>query len=55
MNANKLSTIGEKSNAVTIILYKGVLYSLGTNADFDMKAGSHNTSAIATTTICCDI
>lgn len=49
-----LSIIGEKSNAETIMLYNGVLYSLGMNADFVIKAGNHNTSAIATTTICCE-
>ena len=55
MNANKLSTIGEKSNAVTIILYKGVCDSPGMNADFVIKAGNHKTSAITTTAICCEI
>ena len=55
MNAKALSKNGEKSKRDTIILYKGVWNSLGMNADFVMKAGNHNTSAITTTAICCDM
>lgn len=54
MKANKFSKNGEKSRMETIILYKGVWNSPGMNADFVMKAGNHNTSAIATTAICCE-
>ena len=55
MNANTFSKNGEKPRSDTIILYKGVWNSLGMNADFVMKAGNHNTSAITTTAICCEI
>ena len=54
-NAKKLSISGEKSKIDTTMLYKGVMYSLGMNADFVMNAGIHNTRAIKTTATCCEI
>lgn len=54
IKANTLRRNGEKCNAVMIILYKGVDESPSRYADFVMKAGNHNPSAIATTDICCD-
>ena len=53
MNANMLIRKGEKSKRDTVILYKGVVFSPGTNADFVIKAGIHKANAIKTTTTCC--
>jgi hypothetical protein len=51
--AKVLSMNGEKSNIEIMTLYKGVIFSPGMNADFVMKAGIHNISAIMTMTRCC--